>query len=59
MFNCNIQKQVLIYNMDKETYCDRKGCTNAADTFGVVKEFENFQVEVNVCSEHFYELERK
>ena len=45
--------------MDKETYCDRKGCTNTADIFGIVKEFENFQVEVYVCSEHFYELERK
>jgi hypothetical protein len=42
--------------MSKLTYCDRKGCTNKADTMGIVKEFENFQVEVNVCSKHFYEL---
>ena len=44
--------------MNKESYCDRKGCTNKADTLGIVKEFENFQVEVNVYSKHFYEFKK-
>ncbi|MGN6623183.1 MAG: hypothetical protein ACTHKK_03485 [Candidatus Nitrosocosmicus sp.] len=54
-----IKQIMLFYDMSKLTYCDRKGCTNKADTMGIVKEFENFQVEVNVCSNHFYELKKQ
>jgi hypothetical protein len=54
-----IIQNIFTVNMFKEIYCDRKGCSNKADTYGVVKEFENFQVEVNVCSQHFYELKNK
>jgi hypothetical protein len=43
-------------------YCDKKGCSNRAETLGIIKEFTSsdglnkWQVEVNVCSEHWHDL---